>query len=138
MRQLISGDQQHDTIVHARAEVAERNATKTLTQVLETLRRPKQSHIDLTDARALRTEHPIATGLVLSLRQNRLTEISRLVANALVDSCPLLAEFDLSFSRLCALSALGRLAKLRWLSVRNNALVSLPAFAAAPLEFLDI
>jgi hypothetical protein len=76
---------------------------------------------------------------VLSLRHNRLTEISRLVANALVDSCPLLAEFDLSFNRLRALPpALGRLAKLRWLSVRNNALVSLPAFAAAPLEFLDI
>jgi hypothetical protein len=47
--------------VHARAEVAERNATKTLTQVLETLRRPKQSHIDLTDARALRTEHHAVT-----------------------------------------------------------------------------
>ena len=154
VRQLINGDQQHDTIVHARAEVAERNATR---RSRSCSRRcvGRNSRTSPTRARCVRRHQavtqavtpdleawkrvdaisvvgvglvtvapfaPIATGLVvLSLRHNRLTEISRLVANALVDSCPLLAEFDLSFNRLRALRpALGRLAKLRWLTLTSR------------------
>jgi len=96
------------------------------------------ARVGLTSSLMLLPAFSVAVSLVtLSLRHNRLTELSRAVTLAIAEACPRLAELDLSFNRLRSLpTALGLLKNLRWLSVRGNELASLPPIA--PVEFLDI